>query len=114
MSDFQPQQVKVECTIPVEWATQLRAIALSMNVPTTQVLVEAIALYISRHVHVAPTMAAGLSYEDLENEPDEVLWDFLPEEERATLAESTSSSRIFNDDLGDDLDEILTDFLEPS
>jgi hypothetical protein len=114
MSDLQPDTVNIECTIPVEWLSQLQAIALTTKVAPTQLVVDAIGLYLSRRVYVAPTMAAGLSYEELENEPDEILWDFLPSDGRSDAPETYSSNRVYQDDLGDDMDEILTDFLEPS
>lgn len=109
MTESQFDDITVECKIPAIWAMQLEAIAQRLEVPTTQLVTEAIGLYLTRHMPVAPSMANGMSYEDLEQEPDEILWDFLPLEERP--ADSKAQSHHY--DLGDDLDEILPDFLEP-
>ncbi len=103
--------VAISSEIPVDWYAQLEAIAQSTHQTTDDVVKEAIALYLSRHAVAAPSMSAsaGVTYADLESEPDEVLLDFLEPSQAPTLSASDPYPDSFGDE--DEPDEILPGFL---
>jgi hypothetical protein len=93
--------------ISSEWHEPLQAIAQSSGQSVESVIDRAIALYLSREAVAAPSMSEGMSYEDIENEPDEVLWDFvdaLPPNPHAPASGDI-------DEIDDEPDEILPGFL---
>jgi len=103
--------------IPPQWEQPLRTIAQATGQSVEALMEEAIALYINRHTPPEPSMSAGLSYEDIENEPDEVLWDFIESRPLAPPAPTpnlTAKSPPV-DELEDEDEpyEILPGFLEP-
>jgi hypothetical protein len=109
------EQSRVGCSLPAAWKTKLETLAQRSGKTLDQVVLEAIDLYLQT--------AAALAYEDIENEPDEILWEFvLPMEQipqsaaassRATLV-SPLDLEITEDDIEDEPDEILYGFLEES
>ncbi|MBE9098585.1 hypothetical protein [Vacuolonema iberomarrocanum] len=92
--------------VPSEWQAPLQAIAQSTGQSVEGVIERAIALYLSREAIAAPSMASGLSYEEIENEPDEVLLDFLDAPPPNPHAPVSTDS-----DEEDEPDEILPGFL---
>jgi hypothetical protein len=105
-----PEQVTVQCQISLVWQAQLEAIAQSTGRAVDELMHEAIGFYISRYLVTAPSMSAssGTTYEELESEPDEILWDFLPE----GAAPPPSSTPVGWDIDDDEPDEILPGFAE--
>lgn len=93
--------------VPSEWHEPLQAIAQSTGQSVEGVIERAIALYLSREAMAAPSMASGLSYEEIENEPDEVLWDFVD----APRPNPHAPIRTDSNELEDEPDEILPGFL---
>ncbi|MEO1145054.1 MAG: hypothetical protein AAFY26_05590 [Cyanobacteria bacterium J06638_22] len=93
--------------VPSEWHEPLQAIAQSSGQSVESVIERAIALYLNRAVVAAPSMAAGMSYEDVENEPDEVLWDFVDAPPPNPHAPASGDF----DEIDDEPDEILPGFL---
>lgn len=93
--------------VPSEWQASLQAIAQASGQSVESVIDQAIALYLSRQTVAPPSMSAGLTYEDIESEPDEVLWDFL-DSPRPSPQESVQSDP---EDIEDEPDEILPGFL---
>ncbi|MGG6296856.1 hypothetical protein ACQ4M4_20875 [Leptolyngbya sp. AN02str] len=105
-----PEQITIQCQISVLWQAQLEAIAQSTGRSIDELMQEAVGFYISRYLVTAPSMSAssGTTYEELESEPDEILWDFLPE----TAAPSPSPARGGWDMDDDEPDEILPGFAD--
>jgi len=95
--------------IPAQWQQPLQAIAQSTGRTLEEVMEEAIALYLSRRTPLPPSMARGQSYEEIENEPDEVLWGFL----QPSPPSPAKSPPDMNLEDEDEPYEILPGFLEP-
>jgi predicted transcriptional regulator len=93
--------------VPSEWQASLQAIAQASGQSVENVIDQAIALYLSRQTVAPPSMSAGLTYEDIESEPDEVLWDFL--DAPKPMPQGGASADL--DDIEDEPDEILPGFL---
>lgn len=104
-----PDQKLLELISPV-WAEALMAIAQRKGASLSGVLDEAIALYIRQQTLSQPSLSAGLSYEDLENEPDEILWEFLDKPQSS--AAQTAQIPPGNDPEDDEPDEVLPGFLD--
>ncbi|NJN88349.1 MAG: hypothetical protein HC881_21240 [Leptolyngbyaceae cyanobacterium SL_7_1] len=108
------EQSRVGCSLPAAWKTKLETLAQRSGKTLDQVVLEAIDRYLQT--------AAALDYEDVENEPDEILWDFVLPMEQIPQSAAAASSRaklvsqfgteMTEDDIEDEPDEILYGFLE--
>lgn len=109
--------------IPLHLQGPLQAIAQTTGLSLEAVIEEAIALYLHRHTPLPPSMSAGLNYEDIENEPDEILADFLDVGSSRVLPTIPSSTDpsfsvtkrppTYESEDDDEPYEILPGFLEP-
>jgi len=93
--------------VPTKWQEPLQAIAQTSGQPVEAVIDRAIALFLSRENVAAPSMSAGLTYEDIESEPDEILWDFADAPRQTSYSPPSTDP----DDIDDEPDEILPGFL---
>ncbi|MBD1911241.1 MULTISPECIES: hypothetical protein [unclassified Leptolyngbya] len=109
--------------IPVHLLGPLQAIAQNTGLSLEDVMEKAIAFYLNRFSSLPPSMSAGLSYEDLESEPDEILSDFLDVGSSRVLPTIPSSTDpdfsvtkrppTYESEDDDEPYEILPGFLEP-
>lgn len=110
--NFMLEQSRVGCSLPAAWKAKLESIAQRSGKTLDQIVLDAIDLYLQT--------ATALSYEDVEHEPDEILWEFvLPMEQIPQSAAVSSRAKLVSqgkdmseDDIEDEPDEILYDFLE--
>lgn len=103
-------------SIPEAWQTVLGAIALTKGKTLAEVLDEAIALYVLQQYPSRPSLSAGLTYEAIENEPDEILMSFLDTPPQAStgipIATQNPPGLGLEDMEEDEPDEILPGFAE--
>lgn len=101
------EQDSIMYRVPTEWQEPLQAIAQTSGQSVEAVIDRAIALFLSRENIASPSMSAGLTYEDIESEPDEILWDFMNAPPQTPYIPPSPDP----DDTEDEPDEILPGFL---
>lgn len=110
------QQDPILYPIPEEWQTVLGAIALAKGKSLAGVLDEAIALYVLQQYPSRPSLSAGLTYEAIESEPDEILMSFLDTSPQSSagvpMAMQNPPTLGLEDMEEDEPDEILPGFAE--
>jgi hypothetical protein len=80
MSDLK-QTVVID--IPVVWLAQLKSLAMSRGVTTSDLMIEALRQFLQtdgREIALASGQAIASTnptWDDVEDEPDEILWSFL-------------------------------------